>query len=201
MIVVVASIVAAIAAAVRAWMQERQRHEVFPASNAAALLNPLRRFIQSPEATVRAFELRRGDLVLEIGPGPGYFTPHAVAAVGRGGRIVCLDVQREMLELLRDRVGGVDFVAASAEQLPFRTSAFDATLMISVLGEVPHPEAAVGELARVLKPGGAASFSETFNDPDYVRLPVLREMCGTAGLRAASWRRQLLGYIICAHRD
>ena len=96
---------------------------------------------------------------------------------------------------------GVDFVAASAEQLPFRTSAFDATLMISVLGEVPHPEAAVGELARVLKPGGTASFSETFNDPDYVRLPVLSEMCGTAGLRAASWRRQLLGYILRVRRD
>jgi ubiquinone/menaquinone biosynthesis C-methylase UbiE len=193
------TVVGAILVAVRAWMRERQRHEVFPAADASALLNPLRRFIQSPEGTVRAFGLRPGDRVLEIGPGPGYFTPHAVDAVLPAGRVVCLDVQREMLELLRgnlgERLDHVDFVVASAEQLPLRNGSFDAAFMISVLGEVPQPDRAVGELARILGPGGCASFSETFNDPDYVRVPVLRGMCEDAGMEEVAWRRQLLGYI------
>ena len=176
--------IVALAAAVRAWMQERQRREVFPAANAAALLNPLRRLIQSAEGTVRAFGLKPGDVALEIGPGPGYFTPHAAAAIQPGGRLVCLDVQREMLAILRnnmrDSAANVDLVVGSAERLPFRTGAIDAAFLISVLGEVPDEHAAVAEIARLLSPGGTASFCETVNDPDYVRLPVMRKMCAAA---------------------
>lgn len=184
---------------VRAWLSERNRRSVFPASDAGALLNPARRLIQSAEGTVRAFGLKPGDAALEIGPGPGYFSPHAVDAVGPDGRLICLDIQREMLVLLRERLAGqrsqAQLVVGDATRLPFRESALDAVLVIEMLGEVPDPQAAVGEVRRVLRSNGTASFCEAMNDPDYVRLPVLRELCTTAGLRSLGWRRQLLGYV------
>jgi len=67
--------------------------------------------------------------------------------------------------------------------------------LVSVLGEVPDARAAVAEIGRVLRHGGTVSFCETVNDPDYVRLPALRRVCGEAGLEFVDRRRQLLGYI------
>ena len=66
--------------------------------------------------------------------------------------------------------------------------------LVAVLGEVPDQQAAVHELARILRPGGAVSFVETFTDPDYVRLPVMRRMTAAAGLHEDRWRRQAIGY-------
>jgi len=191
----------AIARGVQLWLAERKRREVFPARDAAVLLNPARRLIQRPESVVRAFGLKPGDTVLEVGPGPGYFSPVAAAAVRPGGRLICFDLQPEMLGLLRRRLdesgaaGRVDLVAGDAMQLPFREEAFDAAFLVAVLGEVPEPQAAARELARVLRPGGDVSFCETFTDPDYVRLPVMRATCATAGLTSVGWQRQLIGYI------
>lgn len=200
LVLVIGLVVAvAVALAARAWVNERRRREAFPASNALALLSPARRFIQSAPDTVRAFGLQPGDIALEIGPGPGYFTPHATAAVRPGGRLVCLDLQHEMLTMLRERLveqmSGIDLVIGEAGHLPFRGGGIDSAFLAGVLGEVPDEQGAIGELGRVLRPGGTVSFSETMNDPDYVRLPVMRQMCRTAGLHALDWRRQKLGYI------
>ena len=193
------AIIAAIALGARAWFRERANRAAFPASEAPILLNPARRLIQHPTRTVRAFGLEPGDTVLELGPGPGYFTPDAVAAVSPGGRLVCVDLQPDMLRLLHDRMTSlgvdVDLVAADVTRLPLRGDAFDAAYLVAVLGEVPDQQAAVHELARILRPGGAVSFVETFTDPDYVRLPVMRQMTAAANLREHGWRRQVIGYI------
>jgi ubiquinone/menaquinone biosynthesis C-methylase UbiE len=189
----------AVAWAVRAWLHERRRGEAFPASDAPALLNPLRRLIQDPRRTIAAFGLSRGDTVLEIGSGPGYFSPHALNAIGATGRLICLDLQPEMLALLRDRLseGGLraDLVAGEAGHLPLRGGNIDSVFMINVLGEVPDPRGALEEVRRAIKPGGTLAVNETVNDPDYVRLTVLREVCASAQFDALGWRRQLLGYI------
>jgi SAM-dependent methyltransferase len=180
------------------WLRERRRHGAFPSSDAAALLNPARRLVQSPAAVVAAAAIRPGDVVLELGPGPGYFTAEAIAAASPGGRIIALDLQPEMLVALRAHLcatASVDLVAGDAMRLPLRDAVIDAALLVSMLGEVRDRAAAVGEVARVLRPGGAVTFSETMNDPDSVRLPALQAMCGAAGLVERDRRRQLLGYL------
>src|SRR5262249_48981294 len=48
------------------------------------------------------------------------------------------------------------FVVGSAEELPFADGSFDALWSITVLEHVQHPEKALQEVARVLKPGGVA---------------------------------------------
>ncbi len=181
------------------WLRERRRHEAFSATEADALLNPARRLIQDPAKVIGAFGIMPGSVVLEIGPGPGYFTPEAARAVGSEGRVVCFDLQRPMLLALRrhlgEDAGRVDLVTGDAMRLPFRDGCIDHAYLISVAGEVPEPMQAVRETARVLRVGGVVSFSETVNDPDFVRMPALRRMCAEAGLVARDWRRQLLGHI------
>ena len=192
-------------AVVLAWRRERNAKSVFPAANAPALLNPARRIIQRPEQAIAEFGIRPGDRVLELGPGPGYFTPHAARAVSPSGCIVAADLQPAMLGELRrnlapDALSHVRMLASDATRLPFRDASFDAAFLIAVLGEVPLPALALDELRRVLRPAGVVSFYETFNDPDYVREGTLRELCWTAGLRVIERRRKLLGYVMRCER-
>jgi tRNA G46 methylase TrmB len=69
-------------------MSERQygmsRGRVFPADQAKSLLNPLRRLVQSPRRTAGVLELRDDAVMLELGSGPGFFTPHLAQRVRRG---------------------------------------------------------------------------------------------------------------------
>ena len=186
---------------VRAWLAERRAKTVFPASQSALLLQPLRRLVHRPREMITAFGVQPGDRVLELGPGPGYFTPHAADAVGRDGCIVAADLQPEMLDKLLHRLTAADAsriraVACDATRLPFCDAAFDAAFLVTVLGEIPDPDCAIAELRRVVRPGGVISFAEHLGDPDYVREGTLRRMCHDAGLRFIDRRRQPLGYIM-----
>jgi len=62
-------------------------------------------------------------------------------------------------------------VEAPAEALPFDDDTFDTAVATLVLCTIPYPEAAIGELARVLKPGGRLLFIEHVraDDPDRAR--------------------------------
>src|SRR6202000_2016856 len=57
-------------------------------------------------------------------------------------------------------------VAAPAEALPFPDDSFDTAVATLVLCTVPDPVAAIGELARVLKPGGKLLFIEHVRNAD-----------------------------------
>ena len=99
--------------------------------------------------------LTPGDRLLEIGPGAGFITEKAVERVGRAGRVVCLDIQIEMLRKVRARLGdGAALVCASGSQLPFRDGAFGRALLVAVLGEIPDKRRACEDLFRVIRPGG-----------------------------------------------
>src|SRR5207302_9821843 len=80
-----------------------ERGQVFPASEARSLLNPLRRLVQSPRRTVAALQLPPAATVLELGPGPGFFTPELADAVPRGS-VVLVDLQLGMVAAARQRL-------------------------------------------------------------------------------------------------
>lgn len=162
---------------------------VYPASQAKWLLHPLRRFIMSPRRMVKRLALRPTDHVLEIGPGPGWFSPVIAQAIPQG-RLVLFDIQDEMLRLadLRLKAAGVTVhqcLAGDAIKLPFEADAFDAALMVTVLGEINDPARALKEVARVLRPGGRAVIAEQLGDPDHVRRADLQSMAAASGLRIA----------------
>ena len=67
-------------------------------------LNPRRARWQKPATLVRALGLRRGQVVAEIGSGPGYFTPRLARAVGPSGHVYAVDPEAAVLDVLRRRV-------------------------------------------------------------------------------------------------
>ena len=67
-------------------------------------LNPRRATWQKPAVLVRALGLRRGQVVAEIGSGPGYFTPRLARAVGPSGHVYAVDPEAAVLDVLRRRL-------------------------------------------------------------------------------------------------
>ncbi len=121
------------------------RGKVFPASKAASLLNPARRVVQSPTRLAARLGVSADSRVLELGCGPGYFSPSLAAAVP-SGQLVLADLQHPMLVHARDRVvdhHNVRFVQADATRLPLEAGTFDAVVIVLMLGEVPDRDACI----------------------------------------------------------
>ena len=164
-----------------------ERGKVFPAEKARSLLNPARRLVQSPRRTIGAIGLHAGALVLEIGCGPGFFSPTLVRAVD-GGQAVLLDLQMEMLEMARERAGTAACVQASGARLPFAAECFDAVFIATVLGEIPDQAGCIADARRILRPGGTLAIAETRRDSDFVPLPQLRTLVEPQGFEFAGRR-------------
>jgi len=97
-----------------------------------------------------------GTRLLDVATGPGYV---AARAAERGAEVVGLDFSETMLAFARSRAPDVDFVQGDATALPFEDATFDAVTVAFLLLHLGTPERAVGEAARVLRPGGRAAFS------------------------------------------
>ena len=185
----------------RVWLRERRGRTVYPASAAAQLLHPMRARLQPVLGTLQRFHLQEGDTVLEIGPGPGYFSIEASRLAGPTGRVVCLDLQPGMAAVLRGRLraanaGTAQPVVGDATRLPLASGSVDKAFLIAVLGEVPDRPAAIAELRRVLKPGGVLGFGETLTDPDYMFQDGLVDLCRAFGFEPLERKGSLLGYVM-----
>lgn len=104
---------------------------------------------------------RAGESVLDIACGPGVVARLAAERVGEQGRVVGLDVNPEMLEAARSvsASDGITWQEGSAVALPFADSAFDLVLCQQGLQFIPDRLAALGEMSRVLLPGGRLALS------------------------------------------
>ena len=98
--------------------------------------------------------------VLEIGAGTGLDFPH----YHPGAWVVASDPDLDMLRRARARTRAspaeVLLVAADAELLPFREAAFDGAIVGLAMCTIPHPERALAELRRTLRPGASLRLLE-----------------------------------------
>jgi ubiquinone/menaquinone biosynthesis C-methylase UbiE len=118
---------------------------------------------------------------IEIGAGTGLNLAHYPEAVRR---LVLAEPDQHMRRRLRKRVDALDRAAqiidAPAERLPFPDATFDTAVVTLVLCSVPSQEAALAEVARVLKPDGRLLFLEHVRsgDPKVAKLQDrIRPLC------------------------
>ncbi len=175
-----------------------------PHTRARHLLHPLRGLILSPGALARRLDLPEDAQVLEVGPGPGYFSV-AIARTIPQGTLWLLDIQAEMLAMARERlerlgVANVRYLQGDAMQLPMEDGSFDAAFLAAVLGELPDPERGLEEIHRVLKPSGLLSVTEQAGDPDALALPQVEKLLRRAGFRVERTFGRGLSFTVNARR-
>ncbi|HEV8201478.1 MAG TPA: class I SAM-dependent methyltransferase [Candidatus Polarisedimenticolia bacterium] len=122
---------------------------------------PLEAFTTMPAAAlVRYAGIRGGQTVLDVACGTG---PVAVTAARAGAKVCALDLTPALLEHGRRnaKTAGVEveFTEGDAEALPYPDTMFD--VVVSQFGHMfaPRPDKAIGEMLRVLRPGGRIAFS------------------------------------------
>jgi len=157
-----------------------------PHTKARHLLNPLRNLVLSPKGLVRRLDLRSDFRVLELGPGPGYFSPEVARSLPEGS-LVLVDVQEEMLEMARERLEdkgfeNVEYYRADAVSLPLESESVDVAFLVAVLGEVPDRSSCLREIWRVLRPEGMLSITEMkLGDPDFIPMQEMLKSVQAAG--------------------
>ncbi|MBP9522442.1 MAG: bifunctional demethylmenaquinone methyltransferase/2-methoxy-6-polyprenyl-1,4-benzoquinol methylase UbiE [Ottowia sp.] len=108
--------------------------------------------------TVMVANVQPGQRVLDIAGGTGDLALAFAKKVGPMGQVVHTDINEAMLRIGRDRLldAGVILPTAvcDAEKLPFPDGHFDLVSVAFGLRNMTHKDAALREMARVLKPGG-----------------------------------------------
>jgi SAM-dependent methyltransferase len=104
------------------------------------------------------FPVGPGMTLLDLGCGGGR---HSAEAARRGATVFAVDMSAPDLKAARDRLAEVDpeathsvAVRGDALRLPFADGSLDRVIIAEVLEHIPGDEAAMAEIARVLRPGG-----------------------------------------------
>ena len=162
-------------------------------------------WVEAPHPLITRDRLREtlrpdpGERVLEIGPGTGSYSLDIARWLGHEGSLELFDIQQEFLDhtMRRADAAGLENVSATrgdATSLPHDDDSVDAVVLTAVLGEIPDQDAALSEIARVLRPGGRLIVGELFGDPHYTSPGALERRGAAAGLRLEERNGPAIGY-------
>jgi precorrin-6B methylase 2 len=149
----------------------REIAKVMSYHGASWLERPERTQEERPDLVLAALDLKPGMQVADIGAGSGYYSSRLAGRVGPEGTVYAVDVQPEMLDILRlqmkqRKVGNVRPVLGSETDPKLPVGALDLAVMIDVYHEFEYPYEMLAAIVKALKPGGRVVFVEfRGNDP------------------------------------
>lgn len=158
---------------------------------ARALDNPIRRFIHNPDKILGGY-IESGQTVLDLGCGSGTFTIAMARMVGETGKVIAVDVQDKMLQIVKQKAikEGLDSRITTQKSEPDRigiSDKVDFALAFYMIHEVPDADAFLMEVASLLMPTGkllvvepmlhvsASSFKKTEDAALLARLKPIME--------------------------
>jgi SAM-dependent methyltransferase len=150
---------------------------------------------------VETLAVSDGMTVLDAGCGPGRLTVPLARSVGPAGHVVALDIQPGMLARAKAKTAAagctnVEFVVAALGDGTLPVERFDRAVLVTVLGEIPNRAAALGELARALKPGGILAIVEVIFDPHFQSRSSVTGLAVSTGFRERAFFGHRLAYVI-----
>ena len=159
----------------------REIAKVMSYSGAYWLERPERREEEKTDRVLAALELKPGMAVADVGAGSGYYSSRMAERVGPSGTVYAVDVQPEMIEILRlqmkqRRVTNVKPILGTATDPRLPQGALDLALMVDVYHELEYPYEMLGAIVRALKPSGRVVFVEFRGDDPQVPIKALHTM-------------------------
>ena len=115
------------------------------------------------DATLRRLGLKPGERVIDIGCGPGFLCESMAVAVGPTGCVVGIDISQDLIDFATKRksTDSIEYHAGNATALPVDAGQFDIAVSTQVIEYVVDVDAALREIARVLRAGGRAFIVDT----------------------------------------
>ncbi|MDA8099673.1 MAG: class I SAM-dependent methyltransferase [Nitrospiraceae bacterium] len=126
--------------------------------------NPLRKWLHDPRQILGDY-IKEGMTVADIGCGMGYFSVAMARMIGPTGRVIAVDLQQMMLDLLRKRAfragvaDRINTILAAPEDISIAEPA-DFVLAFWMVHEVKDIPRFFGQVASVLKPGSRMLYAE-----------------------------------------
>ncbi len=133
---------------------------------------PEREQEEAPTKLLAALPLEPGMVVADIGCGSGYFTFRLADKVGPKGKVLAVDIQDEMLEIVKRRmkakgVTNVETVKGAEADPKLPAGGVDLVLLVDVYHEFEFPYEMTVNMVKGLKPGGKLVFVEyRLEDPE-----------------------------------
>jgi ubiquinone/menaquinone biosynthesis C-methylase UbiE len=143
---------------------------VFKHTDAHKLEDPQRVQWLPPAEILQLLRLSQGMRVADIGAGTGYFSIPIARAVGATGHVFAVDLQPEMLDFLRQKLGrpeapeNVSLHPGKASQLPLQDGSVELVFYANVWHELDDLDAVFREAVRILIPGGRIAILDWRDD-------------------------------------
>lgn len=137
---------------------EENRPHICPHQMAFMLDNPFRRLIQNPKKILKDY-IKPGDVVMDVGCGPGFFTIDMAKMVGSSGTVIAADLQQQMLEKVRKKavrkkmIDRMEFHSCKPDSINYKGKV-DFILAFYMIHETASPEKVLGEMRSMLSEGG-----------------------------------------------
>jgi len=143
-----------------------------------------RRMSQYATWAERAAQLTPGNEILEVAPGPGYFS---IELAKRGPYLITgLDISESFVKIARTNAENagvdVDFRHGNASEMPFPDNRFDFVFCSAAFKNFTDPVGALREMHRVLKIGGKAQVIDLRKDASLEEIDSEVNRIGGSGL-------------------
>jgi len=129
-----------------------------------------------PEKNIEQFSLGKGMYVADFGAGSGFYSFAAAKEVGETGKVYAVDVQKDLLEKLKNEarkmrhLANIEIIWADIEHLGgtrLREGSMDAVIAANIFFQIENKDGACMEIRRILKNNGRAlvvDWSASFNN-------------------------------------
>jgi len=130
---------------------------------------------------LKSLRIKPGDTVCDLGSGNGFYTLKLAKLVGERGKVVAVDIQREMLELLKDaaaaeKITNIETVHGTVVDPKLPKDSIDIVLLVDVYHEFSHPEQMLAAIRHSLKPTGRVALVEFRSEDPLVPIKPLHKM-------------------------
>ncbi|OAI48148.1 methyltransferase type 11 [Planctomycetaceae bacterium SCGC AG-212-F19] len=159
----------------------REIAHVVGAAAAAWLDRPEREKEEHTSKMVDALKLQPGDVVADVGAGSGTITFPMSDKVGAKGKIYAVDIQKELLDLIRARakakkITNIEVVQGTEKDPKLLANSIDLILLVDVYHEFAYPFEMTEGMVKALKPGGRLVFVEFRLEDPKVPIKLVHKM-------------------------
>ena len=136
---------------------------------------------ENPRKLLKALDVKPGQTVCDLGCGNGFYTLQFAELVGEQGRVLAVDIQPEMLALLKQRaqeagLNNIEPILGIPGDPRLPKGEVDLILLVDVYHEFSYPEQMLRAMRESLKPSGLIALAEFRMEDPTVPIKLLHKM-------------------------